>query len=66
MEHEIVKLTESESLFEDSFIDAVISGQKLTAESMFKAAMSQKVTAALDARRVHIASTLYQRATENK
>lgn len=47
----------------ESFIDAIVSKQNLTAESMFKAAMAQKVAQALDARRIEIAQTLYQRAT---
>lgn len=43
------------------FIDAALSKDKLQAETMFKSMMAEKVREALDARRIELAQTLYNR-----
>jgi hypothetical protein len=45
-----------------SFIDLVTAKNFTQAEAVFKTAMAEKVTQALDARRIQIAQNLYAKA----
>jgi hypothetical protein len=50
----------NESVVQESFIDLMLS-DKVAAEARFRQMMSEKVQAALGARRIEIAQTLYSR-----
>jgi len=50
----------------ENMISSIVDGKKIDAESHFKDSMAQKISSALDLKRVQVANSLMQRPQETQ